>query len=439
LRKMLVFILWELLLLSVFPQTIWGESSNSGLVVLGKYRIVYDEVFEDDTDGDGINDRTSYYKQGTLVLTAWDTDRDGKDDLWFRFDSEEYLDLEVSDLNGDGRPDEFVHINRNEIITKVEKVKGPRSSDIDVLNLSQANESWVREWTILNTVKNFPGGGEAGFYPEAVRSGHANPNRGRKGILYLHPKSQQEPIRIKRNVMLTGSKPTLKMGVSGNRDVDGDWILLIKVNGKPLEKEKIINGAQGWQDLTFDLSAFSGQTVSIVIEARANNWFYEYVFFDYIRIEEEISSEKIFVSDKGHIILTIENAKLKTIENGKIAWILTLSIKADIDLTLTANEFQIEYPDCPKENIYISGSPSGIFYEYPNDPDRSFYRELSESREIRYYAGEKVSRSFTLPICMKTYEELGSTQVNLVMAIEYFLTSDGTVDTLTWNFSSLSS
>jgi hypothetical protein len=156
-----------------------------------------------------------------------------------------------------------------------------------LLDLSQASEAWAREWKVLSTSENFAGGGKPGFYLEAVRSGDANPNRGRTGILYLHPPTQQKPATIARSVTLTGPAPTLRMGVSGNRDVDGDWALLVKVNGEPLEEEKIIAGAQGWQDLTFDLSDYSGQTVSIEIEARANDWHYEYAFLDYIQIEEE--------------------------------------------------------------------------------------------------------------------------------------------------------
>lgn len=162
----------------------------------------------------------------------------------------------------------------------------------DVLDLSQAPEGWTREWMVVSTAENFAGGGKAGFYPEAVRSGDANPNPGREGILYLHPKTQKEPAKIARLVTLTGPTPTLKMGVSGNRDVDGDWALVVKVNGQPLEEEKIIAGSQGWQDLTFDLSAFSGEIVSIEIEARANNWHYEYIFFDYLRIDKEAEEEK---------------------------------------------------------------------------------------------------------------------------------------------------
>ena len=154
-----------------------------------------------------------------------------------------------------------------------------------VLDLSQASESWARQWMVLSTDRDFAGGGKAGFYPGTVRSGHANPNPGRRGILYLHPTNEQMPARILRHVTLTGPAPILKMGVSANRNVDGDWALIVKVNGKPVGREKIISGAEGWQDLTFDLSPYSGQTVNIEIGVRANNWWYEYAFFDYIRID----------------------------------------------------------------------------------------------------------------------------------------------------------
>ncbi len=157
----------------------------------------------------------------------------------------------------------------------------PGLTDVSVLDLSKATEAWAREWTVLSTHMDF-GGGKPGFYSEAVRVGDANPNPGRRGILYLHPKSEQEPARITRRLTVTGPAPTLTMAVSGNRDTDGDWALVIKVDGNPLAEERIIAGAEGWQDLTFDLSSFSGQTVIIEIEAWANNWYYEYAFFDYV-------------------------------------------------------------------------------------------------------------------------------------------------------------
>ncbi|MBA7672796.1 hypothetical protein ES703_80983 [subsurface metagenome] len=165
---------------------------------------------------------------------------------------------------------------------EMDELKKPKPSYKSILDLSLAAEPWAREWSVLATTKDFTDGGGAGFYPEGVRSGDAHPNPGRRGILYLHPPTFEEPARIARTVTLTGERPILRLGVSGNRDADGDWILLIRVNGEALEEERIIAGAKGWQDLSFDLSDFSGETVDIEIEGRANDWFYEYVFFDYI-------------------------------------------------------------------------------------------------------------------------------------------------------------
>ena len=181
---------------------------------------------------------------------------------------------------------ELLKTRIDQLEKRIEELRREKSGYQSILDLSYADESWARKWKVLSTLKELPGGGKAGFYSEAVKIGAAHPNPERRGILYLHPPAQEEPVIIARKVTVTGSKPSLKMGVSGNRDIDGDWALTVKVNGKPLEKEKIIAGAEGWQDLSFDLTAFSGQTVDIQIEARANDWYFEFVFFDYIQIEE---------------------------------------------------------------------------------------------------------------------------------------------------------
>ena len=181
---------------------------------------------------------------------------------------------------------ELLKTRIDQLEKRIEELRREKSGYQSILDLSYADESWARKWKVLSTLKELPGGGKAGFYSEAVKIGAAHPNPERRGILYLHPPTQEEPVIIARKVTVTGSKPSLKMGVSGNRDIDGDWALTVKVNGKPLEKEKIIAGAEGWQDLSFDLTAFSGQTVDIQIEARANDWYFEFVFFDYIQIEE---------------------------------------------------------------------------------------------------------------------------------------------------------
>lgn len=89
----------------------------SGAVRLGKHQIEYDEIFTDDSDGNGTRDRRSYYKNGLLVLAAWDTDKDGKNDLWLRFKEGEFIDLEAYDSNNDGSLDKIVRVDKNEEIS----------------------------------------------------------------------------------------------------------------------------------------------------------------------------------------------------------------------------------------------------------------------------------------------------------------------------------
>lgn len=81
---------------------------------VGKYVIQYDQSYNDDIDGNGSQECTSYYLDGNLVFSAWDTDENGIPDLWFRYDGEEYLDLELADNNGDGKPDEIALVDRDE-------------------------------------------------------------------------------------------------------------------------------------------------------------------------------------------------------------------------------------------------------------------------------------------------------------------------------------
>jgi len=153
----------------------------------------------------------------------------------------------------------------------------------------EAEEPWVAQWRVFDALVEFPGGGRSGLYRDAVRSGHANPSPGRQGILYLHPLTVATPVRITHSTVLEGSSPVLKLGVCGNRDVDGDWLLVVNVDGARLAAERLVRGADGWQDLTYDLSGFSvGRPVQISVEAHANDWRCEYAFFDYLRIEDDV-------------------------------------------------------------------------------------------------------------------------------------------------------
>ncbi len=158
----------------------------------------------------------------------------------------------------------------------------------------EGEEPWVMQWQVQGALVEFPGGGQAGLYVDTVRCGNANPSPGRRGILYLHPLSAEEPAKIAHSAILSGPSPVLELGVCGNRDVDGDWLLIVTVDGARLGAERLVRGIDGWQDLVYDLSCFStGEPLLICVEAHANDWRHDYAFFDYIRIRDEIPAEVV--------------------------------------------------------------------------------------------------------------------------------------------------
>lgn len=112
-----------LILAAVFVSML-AICAQAKTVSAGPYRVDYDQSFDTDTDSDGLLDRTSYYLGENLVFTAWDTDGDGKKDLWLRYDDEKYLDLELADTNKDGKPDEIAEFDRAENVTYIEPANG---------------------------------------------------------------------------------------------------------------------------------------------------------------------------------------------------------------------------------------------------------------------------------------------------------------------------
>ena len=109
-----------LIVLFLIPATVYSQSGN---IKIGNYNVAFDEAFVSDPDGDGFNERTSYYLGGALVLTVYDNNKDGQSDLWFRYDGDLSLNLEVYDNNLDGAPDEFLTMDESEQVVNVEKTK----------------------------------------------------------------------------------------------------------------------------------------------------------------------------------------------------------------------------------------------------------------------------------------------------------------------------
>ena len=113
-KKPLIF-----LTLLVIPFLVQAQAQA---IQVGDYSFEYTESFPVDTDNNGVNDRTSYYNGESLVLTAYDTDENGSPELWFVYDGEDNVKMELEDTTADGVPDEVVEIGDNEeVLTRSSK------------------------------------------------------------------------------------------------------------------------------------------------------------------------------------------------------------------------------------------------------------------------------------------------------------------------------
>lgn len=123
---------------------------------LGDYRILYNQ---ETTAEDNSKD---YYQGENLVLSVYDTNGNGQDDLWLNFDEEFYLILEAYDTTGDGQPDTFVELDNNEAITKLvqpevneveiiaEDSDGPISkAEVDNDNDDKSNNTWIPIFIVI--------------------------------------------------------------------------------------------------------------------------------------------------------------------------------------------------------------------------------------------------------------------------------------------------
>jgi hypothetical protein len=161
----------------------------------------------------------------------------------------------------------------------------PRSRQI--IDVSRADETWVKDWDVTHTAVMLPGGGKAGFYDRPPRAGDAVPHQGRMGILYLYPESDYKPARIlQRNVNVTPTTAALIIGACANRTPRGEWLLRVMVDDKPLGGDVIISDRDGWRDIVLNLVPFMDRRVDIEIQCHTSLRHGSHVYIDYIELAD---------------------------------------------------------------------------------------------------------------------------------------------------------
>ena len=115
-QYIILVLAFVLLASSVFAQEN-NDEQVLATVQFGEYSVEYDSSQEIDSS------HTVYKKGEQIVLSVFDTDENGKDDLWLRYNENFVLDLEASDTSGDGQADTFVSLDLEEQATILEAPK----------------------------------------------------------------------------------------------------------------------------------------------------------------------------------------------------------------------------------------------------------------------------------------------------------------------------
>lgn len=107
--------------------------------------------------------------------------------------------------------------------------------------------------------------------------------QGRSNVLVTHPRSQDSPCILSRNVNVpAGRKSSLRF--AANNHPQGNWTLVVRIAGKEVLQQPI-DGNQ-WQEFDIDLSQHAGKAVLVELENQASDWSYEAAFWSSLELAE---------------------------------------------------------------------------------------------------------------------------------------------------------
>ena len=103
-----------------------------------------------------------------------------------------------------------------------------------------------------------------------------------------HPVSRTEACRLTSSTMLPSAKKvTLRLSVASH--AEGDWQLTVNVNGE-IRHQSIVKRKDkdvDWKDIAIDLSDLAGQTVTLELLNKANDWSNEFGYWNAAEILAE--------------------------------------------------------------------------------------------------------------------------------------------------------
>jgi len=130
------------------------------------------------------------------------------------------------------------------------------------INMAKAAEKFGGGWKVAKC------GGDMspGFYEDI---------QGKKNVLMTHPLSRTVACVMSKKAKIAAGKATL--GLTVGHHPEGDWVLIVKADGKELLKKTIgpESAKDLWTDVEVDLSQYAGKEVKLELINQPSEWKFE--------------------------------------------------------------------------------------------------------------------------------------------------------------------
>lgn len=107
---------------------------------------------------------------------------------------------------------------------------------------------------------------------------------GQTNVLLMHPfPDKKTPASLERKMKIEAGKTKLKFSVAA--DDRGDWLLKVLVNGQEVKTVTVDHEKPRWKVVEVNLAKFTGQEVTLRLEAHASGWAWEFAYWGGITLE----------------------------------------------------------------------------------------------------------------------------------------------------------
>ena len=142
------------------------------------------------------------------------------------------------------------------------------------------------EFTLEKTFRRFASGWDIRDCGDQMDPGLQDSWGGKKNVFVTHPLDRQTGCTLWRKVALPADKKTVLRLTVGHHP-QGDWTLLVKVDGKTILEKPIgpKTAVQGWATVEVDLSAYAGKEVLLELVNQPSGWHNEAAYWAEITLE----------------------------------------------------------------------------------------------------------------------------------------------------------